>query len=142
MSKKGDPIINGKICPYCKEETQYIDSVEIYKKDFGMVYYCKPCSAWVGVHKGTDVALGRLANAELRKRKQEAHKYFDPLWKHKMTKGYKKGKARRMAYEWLSSRLVTPKEETHIGWFDVDMCNKVIELCKPIVEQLNLKTYE
>ena len=31
-----------------------------------MIYICKPCDAYVGVHKGTDKALGRLANKELR----------------------------------------------------------------------------
>ena len=76
-------IIIGKICPYCKSETEYIDSSFVYGKSYGMIYICKPCDAYCGVHKGTDNALGRLANAELRYWKKEAHKYFDVIWKEK-----------------------------------------------------------
>jgi hypothetical protein len=35
--------------------------------DYGMIYYCPKCRAYVGVHAGTDRAKGRLANAELRR---------------------------------------------------------------------------
>ena len=38
-----------------------------YGVDYGMIYYCPQCGAYVGVHKGTDRAKGRLANAELRR---------------------------------------------------------------------------
>ena len=57
-------------CDYCGRETEYVDSKVIYGKSYGKIYLCRNCMAYVGVHKGTDKPLGRLANAELRKRKE------------------------------------------------------------------------
>ena len=36
----------GKQCPYCLKEPEYINSTEVYGKDYGMMYICKPCQAW------------------------------------------------------------------------------------------------
>ncbi len=109
-----------------------MDSGEVYGKSFGNVYLCRSCKAWVGTHKGTEQALGSVANSELRDWRREAHAFFDPLWKAKMLKaGCSKTKARVAAYKWLSSQLNIPVNETHISWFDVDNCKRVIEICKP-----------
>lgn len=125
-----DLVLSGKVCPYCSKNTIYVDSVIIYRKSYGMVYYCIPCKAWVGVHKGTDVALGRLANAELRKWKIKAHDLFDKLWKKKATQGYSRKVARETAYIWLSGQMGTTRNRTHIGMYDLDQCKKVVELCQ------------
>ena len=110
------------ICPYCGLRAQYIDSAVIYNgQSYGMIYNCFPCDAYVGVHKGTDIPLGRLANKELRQWKNTAHAYFDPLWKSgDMT--------RREAYYWLSEKMNLPKNETHIGMFDVEQCKQVASI--------------
>ena len=96
-----------------------------------MIYLCRECRAYVGVHKGTKKALGRLANWELRKAKVHAHQMFDNLWKQKMARGFAKGEARRSAYKWLSQQLDIPVKYTHIGMFDVATCKKVVQICKP-----------
>lgn len=117
-------IMQGKKCPYCGEPSIYTDSAVIYGKSYGMIYLCKPCDAYVGVHKPQPtVALGRLANAELRAAKKLAHYYFDKLWKD----GFMK---RQSAYKWLSNELGIDPEHTHIGMFDVEQCNKTAELSK------------
>ena len=121
---------DAKTCPYCGNPTQYVDSSKVYGRSFGMIYLCEPCKAWVGVHKGTNKALGILANAELRELKKQAHEYFDPLWQRKMKQGYSKGKARRLAYQWLSEEMGTDICDTHIGMFNVTQCKRVIALCK------------
>jgi hypothetical protein len=55
-------------CPYCGQPAIYVDSAAVYRiGSYGMIYLCRPCQAWVGVHPGTDQPLGRLANAELRR---------------------------------------------------------------------------
>ena len=123
-------MFDGKTCPYCNNPTQYVDSKVVYKKSYGMIYYCAPCYAWVGVHYGTNKALGRLAKVNLREWKQKAHKYFDPLWQKKMEQGYSKIKARHKAYAWLAEQMGLPIEETHIGMFDVEQCKQVVEICK------------
>jgi hypothetical protein len=103
---------------------------------FGHVYYCKPCEAWVGVHKGTNQSLGSVANKELRDWRIKAHAHFDPLWikKIKLQK-CSKTQARKAAYKWLAKELNLDVNNTHISWFEVDMCKKVIELCKPYLKK-------
>ncbi len=121
-------ILKGKICPYCGDETEYVDSSCIYVVSYGMIYLCWPCNAYCGVHAGTNKALGRVANCELRAWKKAAHKSFDKIWKKKYLK-------RSLAYKWLSIRLGIPKEYTHIGMFSVETCKKVIELSKKFTKE-------
>ena len=101
-------------CDYCGRETEYVDSKVIYGKSYGKIYLCRNCMAYVGVHKGTDKPLGRLANAELRNWKKAAHAVFDPLWKYGRFRGH-----RNAAYAWLAQKMGLPVEKTHIGMFDV-----------------------
>ena len=116
-------IMEGKICPYCKRKTEYVDSSVIYGKSHGMIYLCRHCDAYCGVHKGTDRSLGRLANAELRELKKEAHEYFDKLWKLKIM-------GRRKAYAFMSNKLGIPKKYTHIGMFSKKTCEDVVYYSK------------
>ena len=123
LSAEHKLILKGKICPYCKQETELIDSVLIYGKPYGLIYACRDCDAYVGVHKGTTRALGRLANKELRELKKKAHHYFDKLWMSgQMT--------RTEAYSWLSLELGLPISFTHIGMFGPDTCKEAIHLSK------------
>ena len=113
------------ICDYCGKPAQFVDSALVYHgHSYGRVYYCPDCQAWVGVHKGTDRPLGRLADAELRRWKRIAHMNFDRIWRNN------RRMSRKKAYEWLSSQMGLPAEETHIGMFDVGRCKEVIALCK------------
>ena len=125
---------DGKTCPYCEASTDYTDSKVVYGKSYGMIYLCVRCMADVGVHKGTDKALGRVADKELRDAKILAHKYFDGLCSLKTQLGSKLGKARRDGYKWLSKEMKLESSDTHIGMFDVDQCNEVVDLCKPYVK--------
>lgn len=110
-------------CPYCGMRAEYVDSSEIYGKSYGMIYLCRPCDAYVGVHKGTSRPLGRLANAELRHWKIAAHAAFDPLWQ---SGEYEK---RNDAYAWLAEQMGLPRSKTHIGMFDIEQCKQVIQIC-------------
>jgi len=110
-------------CPYCGQRAKYVDSKIVYGKSYGMIYLCSDCDAYVGVHKGTDKPLGRLADKELRYWKMAAHEAFDPIWKTKRMK-------RNQAYKWLAERMGLSPKETHIGMFDVSQCKKVIKICE------------
>lgn len=121
------------VCPYCEKPAELTTGKVIYphRSDlWGLKYWlCSECDAYVGCHAankgygdGTK-PLGRMANAELRKAKSAAHAAFDPLW---ACGEY----SRKEAYKWLSLKLGIPVNETHIGFFDVDMCRKVIEICE------------
>ena len=110
-------------CDYCMGVAEYVDSKTIYGKSYGMIYLCRRCRAYVGVHQGTDKPLGRLANAELRRWKKAAHNAFDSLWKRGPFKG-----RRNAAYEWLAKEMCLPVSKTHIGMFDVEDCKRVIQV--------------
>lgn len=112
-------------CDYCGRRAEYVDSKIIYGKSYGMIYLCRNCMAYVGVHKGTSTPLGRLANAELRHWKMHAHAVFDPLWQYGRFKG-----RRNAAYAWLSQQMGLPIQRTHIGMFDVQQCKQVVEICR------------
>lgn len=121
-------IFQGLVCPYCKLPSVLVDSAVVYGEgaNYGWMYYCGPCKAYAGCHKGTKKALGRLANEELRKWKIEAHKYFDMLWRL----GFMK---RSTAYKRLSKWLDIPKEYTHIGMFSVKTCKEVVIFAKTVM---------
>lgn len=112
-------------CDYCGRRAEYVDSKAIYGTSYGMMYLCRNCMAYVGVHKGTDKPLGRLANAELRKWKKNAHAAFDPLWQYGPFKH-----RRKAAYRWLAKQMGLPVDQTHIGMFDVGQCKQVIEIVR------------
>lgn len=123
MTLKDDPLVLcGWSCPYCGNPTKLVEDSQIYGRSYGtLCYICEPCGAWVGCHKGTNKALGRVANKELRELKHQAHEAFDPLWKDGHI-------PRTAAYDILSVAFGLPTEQTHIGMFDEDMCCKVIQL--------------
>lgn len=140
-------INQGLKCPYCKAKTEYIDSVEVYGRSYGMVYACRPCKAYVGVHKGTDTALGRLANDQLRELKRLAHYFFDKLWKlkiiSKVSPEWTPGISyRTKSYNWLALQMGKTVEETHIGLFDEAECMQVVKFCRPLVEAFEAGQYQ
>jgi len=129
-------------CPYCNQLAELQDSSVVYSQSYGMIWICHPCQAWVGVHKDNREykPLGRLANKELRSAKMEAHTYFDPLWKRKMVKdNVSKQKARSAGYKWLARQMGIPTSKCHIGMFDLQQCQLVVEICKPYAEKLKNK---
>jgi hypothetical protein len=134
---KEEAIRKGKICPYCGKPTVYTNSSVVYGVSYlGNIYWCQPCDAYVGVHKGTNQALGRLANKELREAKKLAHFYFDQIarthlindiWREEV-----KMNSRNKAYLWLSKQLGMLMEHCHIGMFDVEDCLRVVSVCKAL----------
>lgn len=116
-----------KICRYCGSVVVLTSNAEIYGKEYGngKCYLCRNCKAFVGVHTGTIIPLGTLADDKLRKARNRAHYYFDKLWKEP-TRVMK----RNDAYSWLAQQLKIKKEETHIAWFEEKECEKVVDLVK------------
>lgn len=116
-------------CPYCEASSQLVDGSVIYphRPDLAhkSFYRCAPCAAYVGCHPGTTRALGRLANAELRKAKSAAHAAFDPIWKSG-------GMRRSKAYARLADALGIKVQDCHIGMFDVATCKRVLDVCKSL----------
>ena len=116
-------------CPYCSGSVKLVSASVVYhsnKYGNSKVWVCEhypKCDAYVGCHPGTEIPLGRLANAKLRALKVEAHKQFDPIWKSGLM-------TRKEAYKWLADMLPIEEAECHIGKFSPDMCEKVIKICR------------
>ena len=123
------------ICPYCNSKSERVYGDKIYPRRpdlWAQIFYrCKPCKAWVGTHKNSNgKPLGRLANLELRRAKGKAHAAFDRLWKAKMQRDdCSKSQARKAGYRWLAEQLEIDPKDCHIGMFDVEMCNRVADIC-------------
>ena len=125
------------VCPYCGQEAVlHGSSAKFYHgSDFGPVWACEDCQAWVGCHRGGNVPLGRLADKELREAKITAHAAFDRLWKAKMQRDKcSKGHARACGYKWLAAQLNIPPTECHVGMMDVERCRRVVEVCRPYLK--------
>lgn len=137
MTVQQKAILTGKKCPYCGNASEYVSGASIYNGRFSdrMFYVCWTCDARIGTHKHKpEKALGSLANGRLRKRRMLAHKYFDPIWKAVQAKyNVPKHVARNTTYKWLASELELDVKYCHIGMFDLEMCDKVINLCKTYV---------
>jgi len=120
-------VYSGKTCPYCNSTTKVVSEEFIYGRSYNnksmicCVNFPK-CDSYVGTHEEDGSSLGRLANSELRKYKKVCHDWFDKIWMDKHL-------TRNEAYEWLSDELEIPLDYTHIGFFNITTCKKVIKLC-------------
>lgn len=118
------------LCPYCNEPAALVDSKEIYQgKSYGLVWLCRPCRAWCGVHKGSHRPLGTLANGTVRELRKKAHATFDPIWKSKLL-------TRKKAYQRLAQAMGIEFHKCHIGMMQKDECFKAIECAKEIANEL------
>ena len=110
-------------CPFCRSRVSLIDSAKIYGQSYGFIYLCNAypnCDARVGCHPGTIIALGTLANKELRRWRTLAHRKFDPLWQLGVFS------SRQTAYKWLSKAMKLPLSRTHVAMFNIRQCQRAI----------------
>ena len=129
--KGGVPLEKPKICRYCGGMIRLVPASNIYgeavAKRLGLekerIYQCQNCNARVGCHRGTSRPLGNVANETLRLKRMETHRVFDGFWK-------RRGMTRSQGYRWLAAQLGLPKSLTHIGGFEMEQCQKVIDLCE------------
>lgn len=112
-------------CPYCGATAILRDASFIYgeKSQGGKVYVCgnyPQCDAYVGVHPGTRIPKGTLANPALRRKRVLAHQVFDQIWLRGIF-------SRSDAYHWMADRFCLSDSQAHIGQFGTYMCDQVIE---------------
>ena len=111
-------------CPYCGATTVLRDASFVYGKNSygGQIYVCShypKCDAYVGVHEGTKIPKGTLADKELRKKRIQAHRIFDQLWKQGIF-------SRQNAYRWAAAKFGLSDSQAHIGQFGNYMCDQLI----------------
>jgi hypothetical protein len=108
------------VCPYCKKPAKLIDSAVVYNgRSYGLIWDCRPCDAYVGVQRGTENAMGTMANHETRRARIRAHEAFDPLWK-------REGMSRNGAYRLMQTVMNMTAEEAHISRMTADQCHRLI----------------
>lgn len=118
------------ICRYCGGVIRLVPARSIYgasterlSMDGEYIYQCQNCNARVGCHKGTARPLGNVANEVLRLKRRETHQVFDHFWQEN-------GMTRTQAYKWLAGRMNLLEKNAHIGGFEMDQCQQVIDLCE------------
>ena len=110
-------------CPFCNSRVSLIDSAKVFGCSYGFIYLCDAypsCDARVGCHPRTIIALGTLADKELRRWRSLAHRKFDPLWQSGVFS------SRQAAYKWLAKVMRLPLEKTHVAMFDIRQCQRAI----------------
>jgi hypothetical protein len=76
-----------------------------------------------------DQPTSRPADAETREARHEAHLAFDPIWQTGRVSRYK-------LYGMLAEHLGLKRKKTHIGFFDLETCRRVIAWCAEIKKDL------
>lgn len=137
-------------CVHCDATPVLVTGAEIYphRPDLAdrPIWRC-PCGARVGCHPGTEVPLGRAANAQLRDARGHVHALLDPIWrdawkapayrgangKFDGVRGSKRvitGVARTRVYEFLAARMGLTEEDCHVGMFDLEQCRDAYRILR------------
>lgn len=119
-------------CPYCGAHAvlQKGSFVHGDKSKEEYLYVCSNyprCDAYVGVHAGTKIPKGTLANGDLRNKRIKTHKMFDKVWKSKLM-------TKKEAYRWMTYVMGLPCEMAHIGSFSDYRCDELTKICKELLQ--------
>jgi len=135
LKRVKDRLPKPNTCRYCGPESRVFIAghEEIYGgRSYGSwpyVYLCDDCGAYVGIHEGTDLPLGTLANEALRWARRDNKQHFNAVLDETGTK-------RSEAYQWLADAMGIPVSECHWSWFEVDACKQAGEICKDKLKEL------
>ena len=120
-------------CPYCGGKVIFRSADGIYNENkYGtMLYVCShypQCDSYVRASKNSNIPVGTMANAKLRRLRTEAHREFDQL--------YKTGRMdRNSAYKWLADLIGAPLSKAHIGLLGEYYCTEVIKQAKKLLDK-------
>lgn len=124
--------VNAPKCPYCGKVSVLRDASFVYKDltgSYSRLYVCTgfpECNVYVGVHNGTNLPLGTLADGGLRRKRIHAHRVFNQIWQNDiMTK--------KNAYRWMQDVFCLREEHAHIAQFSEYMCDELIVKCREVL---------
>lgn len=107
-------------CPYCREPAYLTHTYDSIRKS-RRIWACRKCDARVNTHPNSVVPMGTLANAELRRRREQAHDAFDPLWRSgRMTRGE--------AYQVMQVLMGKSEHDAHIAMLTLEECERLIRI--------------
>ena len=124
--KKSKPHKKHVKCPYCGAQAIMRPTHDLFtdpRENISHLWVCvkyPECDSYVSAHSDGR-PMGNLANAALRKKRIEAHHYFDQLWERGIF-------TRKNAYLWIDDILGLGGrfKQWHIGSMDDYMCSRVI----------------
>ena len=124
-------------CPYCGRNAILRDAKYVYKEHAldQHLYVCSgspECDAYVGVHEGTLLPKGSLANGDLRHKRIETHRLFDAIWKNGIF-------SRKDAYRWMQDIFSLSSNQAHIGEFSDYRCDCLMNECRKVLINNNVK---
>ena len=132
VAKVSNPLPVPDQCPHCGGAVTIENNSKIYGREYGSWPYAVLCSepgkcgAYVGVHPKTGIPLGTMATKPMRVARQEAKKYFAPLYD-----GPNATMTRTEAYAWLAGAMgIANVDHCHVGWFDIEQCAAVVAAVK------------
>lgn len=124
-------------CHYCGGSVRLLEHSQFYRsgRNYGSwpyLYACQGCDASVGIHPGTLIPLGTLADSELKDARQRNKTVF--LLAQEILFNDDRG----AAYRWLAHKMGIEVESCHWGWFDLDQCEKAGSICSRAVNDHRL----
>ncbi|CDH33258.1 zinc-finger-containing protein [Xenorhabdus bovienii] len=114
-------------CRYCCNHVKIAHHEEVFGRILNnsrwpWFYVCTSCEARVGMHPGTDIPLGQLADCRTRFARRNSKQHFEAMRNALNME-------RTDAYRWLAWRLGISSAKCHFGWFDADMCERAKNVC-------------
>ncbi len=132
LARVSSPLPAPTNCNCCGESVRLINNKLIYGTEYGewpYSYQCTGCGAYVGLHPGTDIPLGTLADKPLREARKRSKAMF------RQAAGLLHIRERKQAYRWLANAMNIPHGECHFAWFDLGLCRRAEAVCNEVVKQ-------
>lgn len=111
-------------CPYCGsvavlQKASYVYGADAIEEHLYVCSRYPACNSYVGVHRGTLIPKGTLANGDLRNKRIQTHRVFSRLWATGiMTK--------KQAYRWMQYKFGLTPDQAHIGCFSEYCCDELM----------------
>lgn len=124
-------------CQYCGRTAVLRKASYVHKdaSDNEYLYVCSGypnCDAYVGVHAGTRLPKGTLADANLRRKRIETHQVFDAIWTNGIL-------SKKDAYRWMRDTFCLSTAQAHIGHFSHYLCDRLIDESHKILQNNHIK---
>jgi ssDNA-binding Zn-finger/Zn-ribbon topoisomerase 1 len=121
-------------CPYCGAHAAFRHASVVHgeKARDEYLYVCSrypQCDAYVSAHKQSGLPMGALADGNLRRKRMEAHRAFDQLWRGGTMQKWQ-------AYKWMQAKFGFSNTQAHIANFSEYRCDELIGMCEQALENI------